>query len=363
MAETEQDKLYKKYGKSKFFLVGFGAPEIKHFKTYLYNKRLKDVTEEKDPEIAWEKVDLSSYHFVLINLDSSGNDMFLERLVESNRFTKTPIFSFSKTNEVYKNSYANRTMNGLFLKMPINLAEFENELVAVMGKGGFERNQINGMSQTMAHYTKGCTAYLADNLETAKEEIRLSLKEDPNYIDAYIKMGEILIDMEDSDTAMRVLKAAIKLDPKNVRVLYLIGILDLNAKNFDDARKAFDKGVELEPDNVQYIVDIGNEYMDLNMIDDALHFFNMAKSKAPEFLYIYNRIGIALSRAGRFDEAEEEYGKALEIDDKDAGIYFNMGMLECRRDNKEKAAEHFKKTLTIDAGIAEAKQMLEKIST
>ena len=362
MAETEQDKLYQKYCKSKFFLVGFGAPEIKHFKTYLYDKRLKDVTDEKDPEIAWEKVDLGSYHFVLINLDASGNDTFMERLVESNRFTKTPIFSFSKSNEVYMNSYANRKVTGSFLKMPINLAEFENELVVVMEKGGFERNEINGMSQTMAHYTKGCTAYLANELETAKEEIRLSLKEDPHNIDAYIKMGEILIDMEDNDAALRVLNAAAQLDSKNARVLYLLGILDLKVEKFDDARKAFDKGVELEPDNVQYIVDIGNEYMDLNMIDDALHFFNMAKSKAPEFLYIYNRIGIALSRAGRFDEAEQEYRKALEIDDKDAGIYFNMGMLECRRDNKEKAAEHFKKTLTIDAGLVEAKQMLEKIS-
>ncbi|MFQ5430909.1 MAG: tetratricopeptide repeat protein [Nitrospinota bacterium] len=362
MADTEQDKLFKKYSKCKFFLVGFGAPEVKHVKTYLYDKRLKDVADEKNPELAWEKVDLSSFHFVLINLDASGNDTFLDRLVESNRFTKTPIFSFSRSNEVYINSYAKRKMTGIFLKMPINLSEFEKELTAVMENGGFERNQINGMSQTMEHYTKGCTAYLADDLETAKEEIRLSLKEDPSNIDAYMKMGEILIDMEDYGAALRVLKAAAQLDPKNARVLYLLGILDLQVEKFDDARRTLNSGVELEPDNVQYIMDIGNKYMDLNMIDDALHFFNMAKTKAPEFLYIYNRIGIALSRAGRFDEAEQEYGKALEIDDKDAGIYFNMGMLECRRDNKEKAAEHFKKTLAIDAGLVEAKQMLEKIS-
>ena len=362
MADTEQDKLFQKYGKCKFFLVGFGGPEVKHIKTYLYDKGFTDVTEEKDPEEAWEKVDLSSYHFVLINLDASGNDTFLERLVESNRFTKTPIFSFSKSKDVYVNSYAKRIMTGIFLTMPINLTEFENRLTAVLKNGGFERNQVNGMSQTMEHYTKGCTAYLADDLETAKEEIRLCLKEDPNNIEAYIKMGEILIEMEDHETALRVLKAAARLDPKNARILYLLGILDLKSEKFDNARKTFDKGVELDPDNVQFIMDIGNKYMDLNMIDDALHFFNMAKSKAPEFLYIYNRIGIALSRAGRFDEAENEYGKALDIDDKDAGIYFNMGMLECRRDNKEKAAEHFKKTLTIDAGLVEAKQMLEKIS-
>lgn len=362
MAETEQDKLFQKHHKHKFFLVGFGAPEVKHFKTYFYNKRFKDVIDEKDPEVAWEKVDLTSFHFVLINLNASGQDMFLERLVESNRFTKTPIFSFSRSPKVYSNRYAKRKMNGIYLKMPINLAEFETELVAVMERGEFERNQINSMSQTLEHYTKGCTAYLAGDLDTAKEEIRLTLKDDPNNVDAFIKMGEILIDMENSEAAVRVLKAAAQLDPNNVRVLYLLGVLELKIEKFDDARATFDKGAELEPDNVQFLADIGNKYLDLNMIDDALHFFNLAKSQAPEFLYIYNRIGIALSRAGRFDEAEQEYGKALEIDDQDAGIYFNMGMLECRRDNKEKAAEHFKKTLTIDAGLAEAKQMLEKIT-
>lgn len=362
MTETEQDKLYQKHSKCKFFLVGFGAPEIKHFKTYLYDKRIKDITEEKDPEIAWEKVDLGSYHFVLINLDASGNDTFMDRLVESDRFTKTPIFVFSKSSEVHKNSYKNRKISGHFLKKPINLTEFETVLTATMANGGFERNAINGMSQTAEHYTRGCTAFLADDLKTAKEEIRLCLKEDPTNIDGYIKMGEILIDMEDSDAALRVLKAAAQLDPKNARVLYLLGLLDIAVEKLEDAREAFDKGVELDPNNVQYIMDIGNEYMNRNMIDDALHFFNMAKGRAPEFLYIFNRIGIALSRSGRFDEAEEEYGKALKIDDTDAGIYFNMGMLECRRDNKEKAAEHFKKTLTIDADLVEAQQMLEKIS-
>lgn len=356
-------QLFKDHEKCKFFLVGFKGPESKHLKTYLYERRLNDITEEKDAEEAWQKVELAAFHFVLLNLDDPQNDMLLERLVESNRFTKTPIFIFSKNITVYRDSYANRKIMGHFLKMPINLSDFESELAGILETDDFARNQVTGMSSTLGHYTKGCKAYLEEDLKTAKEEIRLCLKENPKHIDAYVKMGDILIEMKDFPAAKRVLQKASQVDPKNIKVLYLIGSLELNEKNNDSAKSAFDKGVQLEPSNVQYIMDIGNTYMEHNMLEEALIYYNIAKKQAPDYMYIYNRIGIALSRVGRFEEAESEYKKAIEIDDNDAGIYFNMGMLEMRRKNKEGALENFKKTLFIDEDLEEAKKMIEKLSS
>lgn len=358
----EYEKLITKHEKCRFLMVGFSGPELKHVKTFLYDKRLKNISEEKDGDSAWEKLELAVFHFILINVDDEKNKNLFESIVESNRFVKTPIFIFSRVPSVFQNSYAKRKLIGRYLKMPISLADFEDKLMDVLANEQIERSRIGGISESLDHYTRGCKAYDNGNISEAKEEMRLCLKADPHFIDGYIKMSEILIDQQENDTAMRVLKTASELAPENARIYYCIGLVEAKLGNREEAQAALNRAVKAEPNNVQLISDAGNICMEHNWTDEALQFFNNAKTRAPDFLYIYNRIGIALSRAGKFDEAEEEYNKAIEVDDNDAGVYFNIGMLWLRKNDKEKAADYFKKSLSIDANLSEAKEMLDKLS-
>lgn len=355
-----EEKLFIKNGKCRFLFVGFNAPEFKRIKTFLYEKHLTCVTEERDGKGAWEKLELSSFHFIMIDVAPNHNEDVLEKLVESQRFAKTPIFVFSNFPDIYRNSHSGKKIIARYFKKPINLTELETELVSIFKNEHIERNLV-GRPQLLEHYTRGCNAYANDRLEEAKEEIRLCLKGDPMFIDGYVKMAEILIEQKEYDTALRVLQKAKEIEPENARTLYFIGLLEARRNNQEAAQDAFGKAIEMEPNNVQMITDIGNVCLEHNWIDEALKFFNSAKTKAPDFLYLYNRIGIALSRASRFEEAEEEYNKALGIDEKDAGVYFNLGMLWLRRNDKKKAAENFNKSLDLDATLTEAKEMLKKL--
>jgi Flp pilus assembly protein TadD len=356
-----EERLYAKYEKCRVLTVGFNGPEFKQLKGWFIEKRNKNLTEMSDAAAVWEKLNLASFHFVVLKIDNDENEDLLAKLVDSKRFQRTPIIAFSRSPEVYTNSYAKRDMIGRFCKLPINLNEFEKIMVALLTQGVVEASATKAGTGSLLNFTNGCKALEEGRLAEAKEELRLCLKEDPKFFDAYLKMGETLIALGEHDTALRVLQRANEIQPDNSRTFFLLGQAELEKGDPVKAMAEFDKAVALEPKNVKLLMDIGNAFLAKNMIEEALKYFNMARELSPDFLNVYNRMGITFSRAGRFDEAETMYNKALELDKEDPGVYFNLGMMWSRKGDKEKAKEKFKKCLELNPQMDAAKEMLTKL--
>lgn len=358
---TPEEKIFSKHEKDKFMVVGFTPPEMKQFKGWLYEKHITSVMEMPDGDAAWQKLELSNTHCILIKGDTDESDVFLGRLLDSRRFINTPIMVFSKSHEVYKHSYEKRNMTGRFFPLPVNLNDFEKAALELMQAGKVEVSQTSQMAGVMFHYNKACALLEDDKFAEAKDELRLSLKEDPHFFDGYLKMGEALVGLEDYETALRVLRKGNEIHPDDARTFYLIGLAEFGKGGAGPATEEFGRAIALEPQNVRQIMDVGNVFLEKNMIDEALRFFNMAQKMSPEFLTIYNRIGIALSRAGRFEEAEQSYNRALKIDAKDPGVYFNLAMMWHRKGTSAKAAEFFKKCLELNPAMTAARDMLAKL--
>ncbi len=359
---TPEEKLFLKYEKARIFIVGFVPPEFKLLKAYFQGKHLLGITEARDAETAFSKLELAAFHFLFINVDLHNNHTLLERVVETTRFANTPIFVFSKTPMVYKYSYEKRKMTGAFCHLPVNINEVEKSLLALLKEGKIEKSQIGNLAGVMQHYTLGCKALESGNLAGAKEELRLALKEDPKFFDGYLKLAEVLTAQADYDTALRVLAKANEIQPNDARVFFRMGMVQLAKGDKAAAMDLCKKAITLDPRNVKLIMDCGNAFLEKNHIDEALYFFNMAKEQSPDFIYAYNRIGIALSRAGRFEESEESYNHALKLDENDPGIYFNLGMMWMRQQKNDKAAEKFKQAIALDPEMNEAREMLGKIA-
>lgn len=360
---TPEEKLYLKYEKSRLFIVGFTPPEFKLLKAWFHGKHMTSITDARDATQAWQKLDLSSFHIILVNVDLYENSGLLARMVESNRFVSTPTFIFSKTPSVYKNSYAKRRMKGYYCRLPVNINDVEKNMLDILKEGKFEKSLIGMLSGAVQHYNLGCKAMERGETAEAREHFRNALKTDPGFVDGYLKMAEALTALKEYGAALAVLDKAHKLDAGEVRVWYLAGITNLERGHNDMAMQLFTKAVEQEPKNINLVMDIGNAYLKKGMIEEALHFFDMARVQSPDFIYAYNRIGITMSRGGRFDEAEANYNQALKLDENDPGVHFNLGMMWLRRENPAKAAEFFKQSLKLDPQMGEAKEMLEKIAS
>lgn len=353
--------IFAKLEKCSFLSAGFSQVEGKLIKQELREKRITKLDDIRDTENLARKLELASYHFIIINVDTGDNAESLSKIVASHRFENTPIIVFSKTPGVYRNSYSRKPMIGQFVEFPLTSAKIEQAILEIAKTGVYEKNQVGNFSEVLEHYNNGTKAFDNEELDEAEKEFKLCIKADGTFIDGYIKLADVLLTKKDFPNAMQTLKKAVGIDKHNAEIFYLVGIIHTEHDKKDSAFSAFNKGVEAEPDNVHMIIDMGNACLDKNWVEEALHFFNMAKSKNPEYIHVYNRIGIALSRAGKFEDAEKEYDRAMEIDPSDAGVRFNIGMMWIRRKENGKAAGFFKKAVALDPTLDEAKEMLKRV--
>ena len=361
MATNGNDQaLLAKIEKCSFLSAGFNQPETKLIKGWLRENRVTKFDDLKDTGNLAKKLELASYHFIILNVDTGDNAESLSKIVASHRFEKTPIIIFSKTPEVYRNSYRKKKMIAEYLDFPITATKLEEAVLTIARTGVYEKSQISNLSEVLDHFNKGTRAFDEENLNDAEKEFKLCIQADNVFLDGYLKLADVLITKNDLPEAMQILKKAVGIDKQNAEIFYLVGIIHCEKDKKESAFSAFKKGVEAEPDNVHLIIDMGNANLDKNWVEEALHFFNLAKGKNPEYIHTYNRIGIALSRAGKFEDAEKEYDHAMEIDPADAGVRFNVGMMWMRRKENGKATGFFKKAIALDPTLQEAKEMLKK---
>jgi len=361
MDDKAIEKLFKQHEKKSLFVIGFSYTEFKVVKGFLLGHKITNITNSQEGESLWDKLELASFHFILINTEEDENKDLLNRLIESNRFNKTPMFVFSKLPDVSKASYGKRKMIGRFCSLPLNIGEFEKKLIDVLKKENIERSSVCGLNDDLVNYHKVCNDYVAGRYDNAKKEMVEYIKTHPDFEDAYIKMAEIMIAQSDLNHAKKVLQKAAGLDANDSRIPLLYGKIAAMENNKKLAHSSFGLALKGDPNNAQMLSEMGDTCLEHGWNDDAIDYFNKAKDSSPEYLYIYNRMGIALSREERFDEAQEQYNQALSIDENDAGVHFNLGMLEKRRGNKEEAINYFKKVLEFDSSIHEAKEMIEKL--
>lgn len=100
------------------------------------------------------------------------------------------------------------------------------------------------------HYAKALNAIIRDKLPEAKESLQEVLKEEPEHIDALIRLGDLAMKEEDYKTALKYYKKAYELDPKNI--IPLLSLEDVMEKMHDNelALKYIEQILSIEPDNM-----------------------------------------------------------------------------------------------------------------
>lgn len=99
-------------------------------------------------------------------------------------------------------------------------------------------------------YAKALNAIMRDKISEAKEALQEILKEEPEHIDALIRLGDIAIKEEDFKTALKYYKKAYEFDPKNI--IPLLSLEDMMEKlnENETALKYIEQILSIEPDNL-----------------------------------------------------------------------------------------------------------------
>ena len=161
-----------------------------------------------------------------------------------------------------------------------------------------------------------------DKKDEATEMLSRLLSKKPEYVQASLLLGDILIDKGDYKEALNIYNEAIKFDPTNFELNYSLGIAYTMLNDFQNARMYYEKAAEL------------NSLL-----------YNSKYSLA-EIALIYKEL----------EEAEKRFMEVLEDEELQADAYFELAKINMIKGEKDKAINYA--NIAIES---EPKKIVEKI--
>ncbi|XP_051787402.1 LOW QUALITY PROTEIN: protein O-mannosyl-transferase TMTC3 [Erpetoichthys calabaricus] len=160
-------------------------------------------------------------------------------------------------------------------------------------------------------------------LEEADQLYRQAISMRPDFKQAYISRGELLLKMNKPNEARDAYLRALELDSANADLWYNLAIVNIEMKEPSEALKNFNQALELNPKH-------------------KLALFNSA--------LLMQESGDARLRP----EAKRRFLLYVEQDPNDANGYFNLGMLAMDDNNNDDAEKWMKKAIQMQHGFRSA---------
>lgn len=101
-----------------------------------------------------------------------------------------------------------------------------------------------------AFYGKALNALLGNKDEEAREALNGVLREDPEHLDALLRMGDLAFGNEDYTIALEYYKKAKDLNPSHLQALLSLGSVFERLKRDDDSLRYIEEILELDPENL-----------------------------------------------------------------------------------------------------------------
>jgi len=94
---------------------------------------------------------------------------------------------------------------------------------------------------------------------------------------------------------MKLLKEAVSKDPKNVNAWISLGNMMMDTSRFSEAADAYEKALAIDPKNVDVRVDMGTCYRNMGNPDLAAKAYRKALEFDPKHLHAHKNLGIVLA--------------------------------------------------------------------
>lgn len=164
-----------------------------------------------------------------------------------------------------------------------------------------------------------------DNDEAAMALYQTAIVLDPDADDAYVSMGDIYFDTEDTDSAIKTYCEAIKMNPNNAQAYNKCAMALWEKDYVEEAILAYNKAISIQNDYEVAYNNLGVIYLDgIGNIKEAISNFEKAISINKNYTLAYFNLGRAHQSLGNKMKAAKNYQKAadlnklsLEIDEDD----------------------------------------------
>ncbi|MBC8234838.1 tetratricopeptide repeat protein, partial [bacterium] len=199
---------------------------------------------------------------------------------------------------------------------------------------------------------------------------------DPNFVDAYNGLGQILARNRKFDEAIDAYKKALALLPidsihsqrRLASAHYGLGQVYASQKHYDEAIAEFQQAIENDPYYSDAHYSLANAYTRQGRAEDAakeMKIFQKLRGNEPLMVKAeqwakrhpndpesFNNLGATYAILGRFDQAVEAYKKALLLNPQLATAYYNLGVAYSKIDKFKESVEAYKASIRLNPNLA-----------
>lgn len=207
--------------------------------------------------------------------------------------------------------------------------------------------------------------------DAATSTLRLTLRIDPSYVPAKLRLANCLLASADWDTSTKLYAEIVEQHPDSAEAYYGLGRARTARHDLAGAAEAYRKATALFPDFGAAHYALALTYRALGKSDQAeeeLRLYERDKSGIPPAgdpllaeIHALNRsatnqvqIGSELEHQGKLQESAAAHEKALEIDPQLVQAHINLIKLYGQLGQFDKAEEHYRTAIRIDPNSAES---------
>ena len=242
--------------------------------------------------------------------------------------------------------------------------------------------------------------------EDAIHRYRLAFALRPDYIAAFVNLGNIFLELNRLDEAAESFRSALKLDQNNPAAHYGLGQVAVSKRSYAEAVDHFERALAQVPEanRVHYslamayrglgnaekvrahlaqqgtvgvrvsdpLVDrlqesIAGERLHLSRgkvafeaqrYEEAANEFRKAVAANPESVAARVNLGAALTQSGDLNGAVEQFEAALRIEPGKANAHYNLAVLLARQNKHDEAIAHVRSALNVEPGDQSARFLL-----
>jgi lipopolysaccharide biosynthesis regulator YciM len=202
-------------------------------------------------------------------------------------------------------------------------------------------------------YSKALNAILGDKEEDARDALGEILKEDPEHIDALLRLGDISLNNGDYQTAFEYYKKAKDINPKNLQALFSTETVLEKMQRHDDALKYLEEILDIDSGNLtalhrkRTILEKKERWDDLLSLQKTIFKLEHNESDKQKEAHRISGYRYEYARAslenGELEKAEKSFRTILKMDSAFIPAYLGIAEIMLTKGETEEAINFLEK--------------------
>ena len=176
-----------------------------------------------------------------------------------------------------------------------------------------------------------------------------SLKLQPDYLPAYLTLGNTLQFQGKIEAALRAYSQALELQPNFAEIHANIGTMLFKMQRLDQAISSYQKALDIDPNLAAVYWNLGKVFQTLGRADESITAWQKALELQPNLVEAeFNfEFGNSLARRGLWDEAAKNYQRAITLKPHWAEVYSNLASVRSQQGREPEAIQYYQKSIEL----------------